>query len=92
MSQAQSSTDPTMEEMIRQLLALPSKVAILETEHLKATRVETENPTPEVRGLPSGVTAPPPPSFHGASDGDTVKNFVDAPDTYFESVGMKDLV
>ena len=43
-------------------------------------------------GLPSGVKAPAPPSFHGASDGDTIKNFVDALDTYFKLVGMDDLV
>ena len=81
-----------MEEMIRQLVALSSKVAVLEAECPKATRAETQNPVPEVRGLPSGVKAPAPPSFHGASDGDTVKNFVDALNTYFELVGMRDLV
>ena len=64
----------------------------MEAEHPRATRVETQNPAPEVRGLPSGVKAPAPPSFHGASDGDTVKNFVDALDTYFELVGMKNLM
>ena len=81
-----------MDELIRQLVALSSKVAILESEHPRATRVETQNPVPEVRGLPSGVKAPPPPSFHGASDGDMVKNFVDALDTYCKLVGMRDLV
>ena len=79
-----------MDEMIRQLVALSSKVAILEAEHPKATRPETQNPAPAVRGLPNGVKAPAPPSCHGASDGDTVKNFVDALDTYFELVGMRD--
>ena len=81
-----------MDQMIRQLVALSSKVAILESERPRATRVETQNPAPEVRGLPSGVKAPPPPSIHGASDGDTVKNLVDTLDTYFELVGMRDLV
>ena len=90
MSQAHSSTDPKMDEMIRQFVALSSKVAILEAERPRTTRAETQNPTPEVRGLPNGVKAPAPPSFHGASDGDTVKNFVDALDTYFELVGMRD--
>ena len=79
-----------MDEMIRQLVALSSKVAVLEAERPKATRAETQNPTPEVCGLPNGVKAPAPTSFHGASDGDTVKNFVDALDTYFELVGMRD--
>ena len=78
--------------MIRQLVALSSKVAILEAERPRATRAETQNPEPEVRGLPNGVKAPPPPNFHGASDGDTVKNFVDALDTYFELVGIRYLV
>ena len=78
--------------MIRQVVALSSKVAVLEAEHPKATRAETQNPVPEVRGLPSGVKAPPPPSFHGASDGDTVKNFADALDTYFELVGLRDFM
>ena len=79
-----------MDEMIRQLVALSSKVAVLEAECPKTTRAEIQNPAPEVRGLPNGVKAPAPPSFHGASDGDTVKNFVDALDTYFELVGMRD--
>ena len=59
-----------MDEMIRQLVVLSSKVSVLESERPRATRVETQNPAPEVRDLPSGVKAPPPPSFHGASDGD----------------------
>ena len=92
MSQAQSSVDPTMDKMIRQVVALSLKVAILESEHPKATRAETQNPVPEVRGLSNGVKAPAPSSFHGASDGDTIKNFVDALDTYLELVGMRDLV
>ena len=79
-----------MDEMIRQLVALSSKVAVLEVERPKATRAEIQNPAPEVRGLPNGVKAPASPSFHRASDGDTVKNFVDALDTYFELVGMRD--
>ena len=79
-----------MDEMIRQLVALSSKVAVLESECPRAARAETQNPAPEVSGLPNGVKAPAPPSFHGASDGDTVKNFVDALDTYFELVGMRD--
>ena len=81
-----------MDEMIRQLVALSSKVAILEAEHPRTTRAETQNPAPEVRGLPSGVKAPPPPSFHGASEGDMVKNFVEFLDTYFKLVGRRDLV
>ena len=79
-----------MDEMIRQLVALSSKVAILESERPRAARAETQNPAPEVCSLPNGVKAPAPPSFHGASDGDTVNNFVDALDTYFELVGMRD--
>ena len=79
-----------MDEMIRQLVALSSKVAVLESECPRAARAETQNPAPAVRGLPNGVKAPAPPSFHGASDGDTVKNFVDALDTFFELVGMRD--
>ena len=79
-----------MDEMIRQIIALSSKVAVLEAERPRATRPGTQNHAPEVRGLPNGVKAPAPPSFHGASDGDTVKNFVDALDTYFELVGMRD--
>ena len=79
-----------MDKMIRQLVALSSKVAVLESKCPRTARAETQNPAPEVRGLPSGVKAPAPPSFHGASDGDTVKNFVDALDTYFELVGMRD--
>ena len=79
-----------MDEMIRQLVALSSKAAVLESECPRTTRPETQNPVPKVRGLPNGVKAPAPPSFHGASDGDTVKNFVDALDTYFELVGMRD--
>ena len=81
-----------MDEMIRQLVALLSKVAFLEAEHPRATRAETQNPAPEVHGLPSGVKAPALPSFHGASDGNMVKNFVDALNTYFELVVMRDLV
>ena len=53
---------------------------------------ETQNPAPEVCSLSSGVKAPAPPSFHGSSDGNIVKNFVDALDTYFELVGMRDLM
>ena len=79
-----------MDEMIRQLVALSSKVAILEAERPRAARAETQNPAPDVRDLPSGVKAPAPPSFHGASDGDIVKYFVDALDTSFELVGMRD--
>ena len=79
-----------MDEMISQLVALSSKVAVLEAERPREARAETQNPAPAVRGLPNGVKAPAPPSFHGASDGDTVKNFVDALDTYFELVGMRD--
>ena len=79
-----------MDEMIRQLVALSSKVAVLEAERPRAARAETQNPAPAVHGLPNGVKAPAPPSFHGASDGDTVKNFADALDTYFELVGMRD--
>ena len=79
-----------MDKMIRQLVALSSKVAILEAEHPRNTRAETQKPAPEVRGLPNGVKAPAPPSFHGASDGNTVKNFVDALDIYFKLVGMRD--
>ena len=63
-----------MDEMIRQLIALSSKVAVLEAERPKVTRPEVQDPAPTVRGLPNGVKAPAPPSFHGASDGDTVKN------------------
>ena len=81
-----------MDKMVTQLVALSSKVAILESECPRATRAETQNPAPEVRGLPNGVKAPAPPSFHGASDGDMVKNFIDSLDTYFELVGMRDLV
>ena len=82
-----------MDKMIRQLVALSSKVAALEAERPRATRVETQNPAPEMHGLPSGVKAPTPsPSFHGASDGDTIKNFVNALDTYFKLVGMRNLV
>ena len=61
----------------------------MEAELPKAASAETQNPAPEVRGLPNGVKAPAPPSFHGASDGDMVKNFVDALDTYFKLVGMR---
>ena len=81
-----------MDKMIRQLVAWSSKVAFLEAERPRATRAETQNPAPEVCGLTNRVKAPVPPSFHGASDGDTVKNFVDALDTYFELVDMRDLV
>ena len=81
-----------MDKMIRQLVALSSKVAVLEAERPRAARAETQTPAPDVRGLPNGVKAPAPPSFHGASDGDTVKNFEDALDTYFELVGMRDQV
>ena len=81
-----------MDEMIRQLVALSSKVTVLEAEHPRTTRAETQNPTPEVRSLPNGMKAPAPPSFHSASDGDMVKNFIDPLDTYFELVGMRDLV
>ena len=79
-----------MDEMIKQLVALSSKVAVLEAERPRAARAETQTPAPDVRGLPNGVKAPAPPSFHGASDGDTVKNFVDALDTYFDLVCMRD--
>ena len=78
--------------MIRHLVDLLSKVAVLEAERPKATRAETQNPAPEVRGLPNGVKAPAPPSLHGASDGDTVKNFVDALNTCFKLVDTRDLV
>ena len=81
-----------MEEVIRHLVGLSSKVAVLEAEHPRSTRAETQNPAPEVRGLPSGVKAQAPPSFLGASDGDTIKNFADAQDAYFELVVMRDLV
>ena len=72
-----------MDEMIRQLVVLSSKVAVLEAERPRTTRAETQNPVPEVRNLPSKIKAPEPPSFHGASDGDTIKNLIDALDTYF---------
>ena len=92
MSQSQGAADPTIDKMIRQLAALSSKVTVLEAECPRATRAETQNPAPEVRSLPSRIKAPAPPSFHGASDENTVKNFFDALDTYFELVGMRDLV
>ena len=44
-----------MDEMIRQLVALSSKVAILEAERPRAARAETQNPVPDVRGLPNGL-------------------------------------
>ena len=81
-----------MDNMIRQLVALSSKVAVLEVEHPRADSTETQAPTSEVCGLPSGVKAPAFPSFHGASDGNTVKHSVDVLDTYFELVGMRDPV
>ena len=81
-----------MDKMIRQLAALSSKVALLEAERPRVTRAETKNPAPEMRSLPNGVKAPVPSSFHGASDGDTVKNFVYALDTDFELAGIRDLV
>ena len=71
---------------------MSSKVAVLKAERPRAARAETQTLAPDMRGLPNGVKAPAPPSFHGASDGDTVKNFVDALDTYFELVGMRDEV
>ena len=73
-----------MDKMIRQFIALTSKVAVLEAERPRATRAATQEPASEVHSLPSGVKAPVPPSFHSASDGDTVENFADALDTYFE--------
>ena len=39
--------------------------------------------------MPPGVKAPVPASFHGACDGDSVKNFIDSVDTYFALVGMR---
>ena len=47
-----------MDEMIRQLVALSSKVAALEAERPRTARAETQNPAPEARGLPSRVKAP----------------------------------
>ena len=81
-----------MDEMIKQFVALSSKVVVLEAEHPTAARAETQAPVSDAHSLPSGVKAPAPPSFPGASDANTVKNFVDALDTYFELVGMSDLV
>ena len=78
-----------MDKMIRQLVALSSKVAILEAVRPRNTRAVPHDPVPEACGLPSGVKAPSPPNFYGISDGDTVKNLVDALDTYFELVGMR---
>ena len=78
--------------MIRQLVALSFRVTILEAERPRTTKTVAQNPEPAARSSPSGVKAPAPPSFHGASDVYTVNNFVDALDTYFELVGMREPV
>lgn len=76
-----------MDELIRQLVALSSKVAVLESEGRRVAFERPEASAPRV-GLPHGVKAPTPAPFHGANDGDSVKNFVEACDTYFELVGL----
>ena len=81
----------SMDEMIRQLVSLSSKVAVLEAERPRAARVVPQAPASEARGLPNGVKALAPPSFHGSNDRNTVKDFVDALDTYFELVQMRNL-
>ena len=63
-----------------------------EVERSRAARAGTQVPASEAHGLPSGVKAPAPPSFHVASYSNTVKSFVDALDTRFELVGMRDPV
>ena len=69
-----------------------SKVAVLEAERPRAASLALQAPVSEVQDLPNGVKALAPPSVHGVSGGDMVKVFVDALDTNFELVGLKDSV
>ena len=80
-----------MDELIRQVVQLSSKVALLEHQGRRAAFDGGETQA-DLAGLPRGVKAPTPPAFNGATDGDTVKNFADALDAYFDLVGMTDQV
>ena len=62
-------------------------MALLEHQGRRAT-FEGGETAAETAGLPRGVKAPTPPTFNDTTDGDTVKNFTDALDTYFDLVGI----
>lgn len=42
-------------------------------------------------GLPQGVKVPVPASFEGKCDGDSVKNFIDSLENWFQLVNMSDM-
>ena len=89
MAEASGSNDPTHDELIRQVVALSFKVAVLESSQRPIPPAQPQEPVGSTSGLPPGVKAPVPASFNGACDGDSVKGFVDSVDTYFDLVRMR---
>ena len=83
MAEASGSNDPTHYELIRQVIALSSKVAVLESRQRATPPAQPQKPVGSTSGLPPVVKATVPASFNGACDGDSMKNFVDGVDTYF---------
>ena len=89
MAEASGSNDLTDDDLIRQVVALSSKVAVLESRQRATPPSQPQEPVGSTSGLPPEVKAPVPASINGAYDGDSVKNFVDSVDTYFGLVGMR---
>ena len=88
MAEASGTNDPRHDELIRQVVSLSSKVAVLESRQRTTLPVQPQEPVGGNSGLPAGVKAPVPASFNGACDGDSVMNFVNSVNTYFDLVGM----
>ena len=72
MAESSGSNNPSCDELIRQVVSLSSKVAVLESKQREATFTPPQEPAGGSHGLPHGVKAPVPASFTGACDGDSV--------------------
>ena len=90
MAEPSGSNSPSCDELVRQVVSLPSKVAVLESKQRETTFTPPQEPAGGSHGLPHEVEAPIPASFTGACDGDYMKNFVDSVNTYFSLVSMHD--
>ena len=60
------------------MVSLSSEIALL--------KAAQPREYPAAAGLPQGAKAPTPPQFDGTADGDSVKNFCDALDSYYKLV------
>ena len=67
-------SNPTYDDLVRQITVMSAELAKLK-----------EHPTVS---MASSVKLPLPPPFKGACDGDSVKNFLDSLDNWFEMVSM----